>query len=138
MSTVFCVARVSPVITLGFLPSSRIIWLRCQSASLGWEALESVHVDGTTLQETVLFEIFDIAPVELCGMDLRRPLARRQISEVFSMIVSLTAQTTAGLGFSAQPAVGVASYELPCAVRKNNEVKLDGFLATRTVKVILI
>jgi hypothetical protein len=86
-------------------PSSRIIWLRCQSASRGWEALEPVHAGGTTLQETVLFEIFlpslkkVTLPVELCGMDLRRPLARRRNSEVFSMIVSLTAQTTAGLDF---------------------------------------
>jgi hypothetical protein len=35
--------------------SSRIIWLRCQSARQGWEALESLHVGGTTVRETVIF-----------------------------------------------------------------------------------
>jgi hypothetical protein len=89
----FRVARGSPMNMERISPSFRIIWLKCQSASSA-EMGSAVHEGGTTLQETVLFEIFDIAPVELCNVDPRRPLARRRISEVFSMIVSLTAQTT--------------------------------------------
>lgn len=51
---------------------------------------------------------------------LRRSMARRRVSEPFSMIVIviLTAQKAVGLGFSASAAVGLVSYELPCGVRK--------------------
>ena len=95
--------------TLGFLLALGLFGSDVRALVGNGKRWNPVHVGGTTLQETVLFEIFlsslipekgDIAPVELCGMNLRRPLARRRNSEVFSMIVSLTAQTTAGLGFS--------------------------------------